>query len=54
MGVTGYEAKMYADISNMQRHLKRIADALERIADKVDPPEPEEIPDPPEPRRSRA
>ena len=31
MGVTGYEVKMYADITRGARALERIADALERL-----------------------
>lgn len=31
--VTGYESKYYSDISRIERHLERIALALEKMAD---------------------
>lgn len=31
--VTGYESKYYSDISRIERHLERIAKALEKMAD---------------------
>jgi len=41
--ITGYEVDHFRAMRDQARDVKRIADALERLADRFCPPDPEEV-----------
>jgi hypothetical protein len=43
MGVTGYEARAYADLSSIARSLEEMVKVAREIRDRLPPPEREEL-----------